>query len=252
VDDFLTNLLRARSVAPVLKPSAFVNWNTAAITLRRSLRRQFPCAQNIPASSHGSLSLAIPSIIYIPLNFAIMIVVPTFVQVDSSGRRLYRCPGRSPSVGCGNVVALSRNPSKTGDYVGFHFIHVCALFYCHGSLILIPTCSAQSVIFITVSSSSQKTFSLLVPILMPMFQLVILPNHRNVNNSFVPRMHIARVIGIAADFVASFWEDVQQKIITLFLCQSPSKKKHSISNLPHPRQPHFFPPSCPSLTPCQV
>lgn len=184
-------------------------------------------------------------------------MVPTFVQVDSRGRRLYRCPGRSPSVGCGNVVALSRNPSKTGDYVGFHFIHVCALFYCHRSLILIPTCSAQSVIFITVSPSCLKMFRLLVPILMPMFQLlhlVIPPNHQNVNNSFVPRMHIACVIGIAADFVVSFWEDVQQKIITLFLCQSPSKKKHSISNLPHPRQPHFFPPSlsCRSLTPCQV
>ena len=151
------------------------------------------------------------SIIYIPPTF---VMVPTFIQVDSRGWKLYRCPGRPPSLGCGNVVALSRNPSKTGDYVGFHFIHVCALFHCHKSQKLIPTYSAQSVIFITVSLSPghRKMFSLPVPIPMPTLQLlhlVPLPNHRNVNDSIVPRMRIARATGIAADFVVSFWEDVQ-------------------------------------------
>ena len=65
---------------------------------------------------------------------------------------------------------------KTGDYIGLHFVHVCALFHCHKTLILIPTYSAQSIIFITVSLRPPENFQ---PILMPTFQLLhlVLPPH---------------------------------------------------------------------------
>lgn len=63
-------------------------------------------------------------------------MAPTFIRVDDRGRRIYRCPGRIPSVDCGNAVALSQNPAKTGDYIGLYFIHVCALFHHYRSLIL--------------------------------------------------------------------------------------------------------------------
>ena len=63
-------------------------------------------------------------------------MAPTFIRVDDRGRRIYRCPGRTASIDCGNAVTLSQNPAKTGDYIGLYFIHVCALFHCNRSFIL--------------------------------------------------------------------------------------------------------------------
>ena len=53
------------------------------------------------------------------------LMAPIFIRVDDKGRKLYQCPGLSPSVDCGNAIALSRIPAKTGNYVGLrYFIHV--------------------------------------------------------------------------------------------------------------------------------
>jgi len=69
-------------------------------------------------------SVLFPFIRYIP---ATVLMAPVFIPVDDKDRRLYQCPGCSPSVDCGNAVALSRNPGKTGNYIGacFSSMYAC-------------------------------------------------------------------------------------------------------------------------------